>query len=243
MPAVGCFPDAEHSAAGPPWFLRCSMTDKELRRLSRSELLEMLIRQTQENEKLSQELQQCRAELDERRITAEKAGSIAQAALKLNGVFEAAQAAADQYVASVQQMNSDQIREETRRQVEGLVVKAQQYDAKLRTEADAYSQKTRAEADAYSRQVRTEADAYSQKTRTEAEDYSLNIRGKAIGARPVPPPEPKPAPQPAAKTVTNPVPSPEPKAVQKPAPQPAAAEPGQEQKIGRLNRVFRRQQK
>lgn len=235
MPAVGCFPDAEHSAAGPPWFLRCSMTDKELRRLSRSELLEMLIRQTQENEKLSQELQQCRAELDERRITAEKAGSIAQAALKLNGVFEAAQAAADQYVASVQQMNSDQIREETRRQVEGLVVKAQQYDAKLRTEADAYSQKTRAEADAYSRQVRAEADAYSQKTRTEAEDYSLNIRGKAIGARPVPPP--------AAKTVTNPVPSPEPKAVQKPAPQPAAAEPGQEQKKGRLNRVFRRQQK
>lgn len=211
------------------------MTDKELRRLSRSELLEMLIRQTQENEKLSQELQQCRAELDERRITAEKAGSIAQAALKLNGVFEAAQAAADQYVASVQQMSGDQIREETRRQVEGLVVKAQQYDAKLRTEADAYSQKTRAEADAYSRQVRTEADAYSQKTRTEAEDYSLNIRGKAIGARPVPPP--------AAKTATNPVPSPEPKAVQKPAPQPAAAEPGQEQKIGRLNRVFRRQQK
>lgn len=211
------------------------MTDKELRRLSRSELLEMLIRQTQENEKLSQELQQCRAELDERRITAEKAGSIAQAALKLNGVFEAAQAAADQYVASVQQMNGDQIREETRRQVEGLVVKAQQYDAKLRTEADAYSQKTRAEADAYSRQVRAEADAYSQKTRTEAEDYSLNIRGKAIGARPVPPP--------AAKTATNPVPSPEPKAVQKPAPQPAAAEPGQEQKKGRLNRVFRRQQK
>ena len=189
------------------------MTDKELRRLSRSELLEMLIRQTQENEKLSQELQQCRAELDERRITAEKAGSIAQAALKLNGVFEAAQAAADQYVASVQQMSGDQIREETRRQVEGLVVKAQQYDAKLRTEAD----------------------AYSQKTRTEAEDYSLNIRGKAIGARPVPPP--------AAKTVTNPVPSPEPKAEPKPAPQPAAAEPGQEQKIGRLNRVFRRQQK
>lgn len=200
------------------------MTDKELRRLSRSELLEMLIRQTQENEKLSQELQQCRAELDERRITAEKAGSIAQAALKLNGVFEAAQAAADQYVASVQQMNGDQIREETRRQVEGLVVKAQQYDAKLRTEADAYSQKTRAEADAYSRQVRTEA-----------EDYSLNIRGKAIGARPVP--------QPAAKTVTNPVPSPEPKAEPKPVPQPAAAEPGQEQKKGRLNRVFRRQQK
>ena len=143
------------------------MTDKELRRLSRSELLEMLIRQTQENEKLSQELQQCRAELDERRITAEKAGSIAQAALKLNGVFEAAQAAADQYVASVQQMSGDQIREETRRQVEGLVVKAQQYDAKLRTEADAYSQKTRAEADAYSRQVRTEADAYSQKTRAD----------------------------------------------------------------------------
>ena len=35
------------------------------------------------------------------RQAAESAGSIAEAALKLNGVFEAAQKAADQYVASV----------------------------------------------------------------------------------------------------------------------------------------------
>ena len=33
------------------------MTDKELRRLSRSELLEMLISQMQENEKLKQSLE------------------------------------------------------------------------------------------------------------------------------------------------------------------------------------------
>ena len=38
------------------------MTDKELRRLSRSELLEMLIIETKENARLRSELEQARAE-------------------------------------------------------------------------------------------------------------------------------------------------------------------------------------
>lgn len=77
------------------------MTDKELKRLSRAELLEMLLDQTKEVERLGQELEIAKAELNERRLLLNNCGSIAEAALQLNGVFEAAQAAADQYLVNI----------------------------------------------------------------------------------------------------------------------------------------------
>ena len=78
------------------------MTDKELRRLSRSELLEMLIIETKENARLRSELEQARAELADRRILLGNCGSMAEAALRLNGVFEAVDKAALQYLENIQ---------------------------------------------------------------------------------------------------------------------------------------------
>ncbi|MDE7390246.1 MAG: DNA repair protein [Lachnospiraceae bacterium] len=77
------------------------MTDKELRKLNRAELLEILIEQIKENKKLSMQLDEANRKLNERKINIENSGSIAEAALKLNGVFEAAEMAAQQYVESV----------------------------------------------------------------------------------------------------------------------------------------------
>lgn len=77
------------------------MTDRELRRMSRSELLEMLIMQMKENEELKKRLEEVENELESRRITASEAGSIAEAALRLNDVFEAADRAARQYLDNV----------------------------------------------------------------------------------------------------------------------------------------------
>ncbi len=73
------------------------MTNRELRKLSRAELLELLIEQGRENLALQEQLQAATAELDSRNIKIENCGSIAEAALQLNGVFEAAQRATDQY--------------------------------------------------------------------------------------------------------------------------------------------------
>ena len=84
------------------------MTDKELRRLSRSELLEMLIAQTEENSQLKIRLEQAEAQLRDRRIEIDKAGSLAEAALSLNGVFQAAEAAAQQYLENIQRISSQQ---------------------------------------------------------------------------------------------------------------------------------------
>lgn len=78
------------------------MTDKELRHLNRSEILSLLVAQMEENQALKKRIGELEAELEDRRIAIDKAGSIAEAALALNGVFEAAQAAANQYLENVQ---------------------------------------------------------------------------------------------------------------------------------------------
>lgn len=80
------------------------MTDKELKRLSRAELLELLLEQVEENEALRAEAAELKRQLADRIIVMENAGSIAEAALRLNGVFEAAEAAAKQYVDSLKEL-------------------------------------------------------------------------------------------------------------------------------------------
>lgn len=84
------------------------MTDKELRRLSRRELLQMLLEQTSEVERLQAELDKTRAELNDRAIMLESCGNIAEVSLKINHVFEAVQQAAEQYLANVRRINTGQ---------------------------------------------------------------------------------------------------------------------------------------
>ena len=83
------------------------MTDKELRRLSRSELLEMLLSLTEENEKLKIRLEQAVDQLRDRSILIDKAGSIAEAALQLNNIFEDADRAVQQYLENVRRMTEE----------------------------------------------------------------------------------------------------------------------------------------
>ena len=87
------------------------MTDKELKKLRRVELLELLVEQTAEMEELRGQLRQAQQELKNREILLEQAGSIAEAALALNQVFEAADRAARDYVNSVKAACDRQARE------------------------------------------------------------------------------------------------------------------------------------
>lgn len=77
------------------------MTEKELRKLNRRDLLEMLIMQAKRTEELQNQLTEATKQLEDRELTVNNAGSMAEAALKLNGIFEAADAAAAQYIKSV----------------------------------------------------------------------------------------------------------------------------------------------
>lgn len=109
------------------------MTQKDLHKLRRQDLLELLLAQGEEAERMEAELAECREKLGtlertyervrkrldvkdaiihelkasletertQKQIQLEDAGSIAEAALRLNGIFEAAQEAADQYLYNV----------------------------------------------------------------------------------------------------------------------------------------------
>ena len=69
--------------------------------MRRSELLEIMLEQQKEIDRLQKELEKTKALLADKRIMKRRAGTIAEAALKLNEIFETAQRAADQYVYSV----------------------------------------------------------------------------------------------------------------------------------------------
>ena len=85
------------------------MTDKELRKLTRAELLEMLISQMKENERHQEQVEELAAQLEDRRIMLEEAGSIAEASLRLNGVFQAAEKAAQQYLENIKRLSDEKI--------------------------------------------------------------------------------------------------------------------------------------
>jgi len=125
-----------------------TMTDKELKHLSRAELVELLLAQAEENKGLKLRLDQMQEQLDSRQIKISEAGSIAEAALQLNGVFEAAQNAAAQYLDNIKRFSEES--ESLRQQMEAEAKKKAEL---ICAEADSYSARTRAQADQYRKQV------------------------------------------------------------------------------------------
>lgn len=74
------------------------MTEKELLKLKRAELLEIMLAQSREIDSLREELAETQRKLEDKRIKIKEAGSIAEASLRLTRIFEEAQRAADLYV-------------------------------------------------------------------------------------------------------------------------------------------------
>ena len=107
------------------------MTDKELRRLSRSDLLELLLVQRKENEQLRCILDQTQAQLADRTIRLDNVGSIAEASLQLSGIFEAAQDSCQYYLDNIKRMNDQQteicqqMENETKEKCERMVEEAE----------------------------------------------------------------------------------------------------------------------
>ena len=77
------------------------MADRELKKLSRAELIDIIYALKEREESLSNQVAALQEALSHREIEIDQAGSIAEAALKINQVFEQAQKAADDYLRSV----------------------------------------------------------------------------------------------------------------------------------------------
>lgn len=74
------------------------MVEKELRKLSRLQLLELLVIQAEENENLKKQLEELKNKRIEETIQISNLGSIAEASVQISGVLNAAQEAADLYM-------------------------------------------------------------------------------------------------------------------------------------------------
>lgn len=111
--------------------------NKELRKMKRVDLLDIMVIQSKENDYLKIQLDEALAELEERKIQIKEAGSIAEAALQLNGVFEAAEKAGSQYLENIARLSEEKetinarIIEESERKVAELMAETQAKCEKL----------------------------------------------------------------------------------------------------------------
>lgn len=80
------------------------MTEGELKKLNRAELLAMLISVTQRCDELEEELQKAYELAESRDINISQSGTLAEAALRINKVLEAADQAGAQYLENLQRM-------------------------------------------------------------------------------------------------------------------------------------------
>lgn len=135
------------------------MTDKELKRLSRSELLEMLIQQSKELELLRKQLNAAQTALQNREIAITNAGSIAEAALQLNGVFTAAQDACQQYMENICHLSQNQERICAQRDAESQA-EAKRIVEEARKESEALEHETRMMCAEMVTKAKAESQAY-----------------------------------------------------------------------------------
>lgn len=128
------------------------MTDKELKRLTRTELLELLLAQTRESEQMKERLYDAQMKLAERQLRISEAGDLAHAMLAVNGVMDAAQAAAQQYLENIAAMER-----ETRAACERMTVETKEECAQMRADARAECERMLSEAKTEAANIRRKA--------------------------------------------------------------------------------------
>ena len=134
------------------------MTDKEFKRLSRSQLIEIIYQFQIKVEELTQENQTLNAAVEDKRLRITRAGNIAEAALEVNNVMQAAQNAAQQYLDEIQVLYSE------------IDNECQNIRIKANAEADVIIQQARTEAAAIISQAQMEAAAVISQAHTEANE-------------------------------------------------------------------------
>ncbi len=109
------------------------MTEKELKKLNRYQLLELLIIQTERADKLQVALEEAERRLNDQEINISALGSIAEASLHLKGVFQAAQEAADMYIDAAKKQ-AEEIKEEAYRKSAGIIAQALEEASRIKGE-------------------------------------------------------------------------------------------------------------
>ena len=143
------------------------MTDTELKKLRRAELLELFLEQSREVKRLSTELKEAKQDLEDKKIIIDKAGSLAEASLQLNGVFDAAQKAAEQYL-----LNMESMMERTTLECQNRNEESQQARVKVQEFCDKMKQDTQDEC----RKLKEETEGSCQNLKQNTEDECKRLK-------------------------------------------------------------------
>lgn len=148
------------------------MTKNDAKNLRRSDLLELLIEQTEENQRLMNKITQLETKLSERVIVMEQAGSIADAAMGLTDVFAQAQDSADRYLESIRRKLAE---------AEDTVRKAQEDARQIRRSAEEEAQELtrQTEEKVQALTKRTEAECAPQREKAQADCKELERQNLA----------------------------------------------------------------
>ena len=100
------------------------MTEKELKKLNRYQLLELLLMQTERADDLQHRLDELVQMVRLKKIQNGELGSIATESLQVSGIFEAAQKAADLYLEAARQQ-ANEILQDAHRQADEIIAQAE----------------------------------------------------------------------------------------------------------------------
>ncbi len=123
------------------------MTGKELKKMNHAELIEIIYQYEKRLQELTAENTRLETLLRDRQIQLQEAGSIAEASLKLNHIFETAQKAADEYMASIRAAG-EAIEADTRAILNRAEAEAQAMKEEARAQCDALRARTEEECGA-----------------------------------------------------------------------------------------------
>ena len=106
------------------------MTDKEFKRLGRSQLIDIIYQLQLKQNELESENQKLEAEVADKRIRLRQAGNIAEASLAIHNVMQAAQDAAAQYLEEIRILKAEteekcqRLLEDAQKEAETIVAQA-----------------------------------------------------------------------------------------------------------------------
>ena len=90
------------------------MTDKEFKKLSRAQLIDIIYQLQLQIDELNEKNKELEEALEDKRIRMKDVGNIAEAALKINDCFQSAQNAAEQYLNEIKDMHKKAIMQRKR---------------------------------------------------------------------------------------------------------------------------------
>ena len=108
------------------------MTDKEFKRLSRAQLIDIIYQLQVKQDELTAENEKLKTALADKRLRVKNAGNLAEAALEIHNVMQSAQDAADQYLEEIRAMkketaeNCNRILEKANQEAAAIVARANQ---------------------------------------------------------------------------------------------------------------------